>query len=96
MTHFNDLTPGEAERLAMLLEEAAEVIQACGKILRHGYESTHPEGTETNRDMLSREIDDLMAVTRLMSASSDIRVSKRADVQANIEMRKRRYTHHQE
>ena len=41
--HFNGLTPAEAERLAMLAEEAAEVIQAVGKILRHGYASYHPD-----------------------------------------------------
>jgi hypothetical protein len=31
MTHFNGLTPAQAERLAMLAEEAAEVIQVIGK-----------------------------------------------------------------
>ncbi len=41
--HFNRLTPAEAERLAMLAEEAAEVIQIVGKILRHGYASYHPD-----------------------------------------------------
>ena len=41
--HFNRLTPAEAERLAMLAEEAAEVIQVVGKILRHGYASYHPD-----------------------------------------------------
>ena len=34
--HFNNLTPGEAERLAILAEECGEVIQIIGKILRHG------------------------------------------------------------
>ena len=42
MKHFNQLTPAEAERLALLLEELGEAQQAIGKILRHGYASTHP------------------------------------------------------
>jgi hypothetical protein len=42
--HFNGLTPAEAERLALLAEECGEVIQAIGKVLRHGYESRHPYG----------------------------------------------------
>lgn len=42
MQHFNNLTPAEAERLAYLSEECAEVIQIIGKILRHGYESRDP------------------------------------------------------
>lgn len=46
--HFNNLTPGEAERLAMLAEECGEVIQAVGKILRHGGTpaSTHQAETK--------------------------------------------------
>lgn len=42
MTHFNELTPAEAERLAYLAEECGEAIQIIGKILRHGYESRDP------------------------------------------------------
>lgn len=42
MNHFNRLTPAQAERLAMLAEECAEVVQVVGKILRHGYDSYHP------------------------------------------------------
>lgn len=44
--HFNQLKPSEAERLACLIEECGEVIQAAGKILRHGYKS---EGYDTSR-----------------------------------------------
>lgn len=45
MTHFNDLEPGEAERLAILAEEAGELIHAIGKILRYGYESHNPDSS---------------------------------------------------
>lgn len=54
--HFNQLSPGEAERLALLLEEMGEAQQIIGKILRHGYESTHPHGGSTNRSLLQVEI----------------------------------------
>ena len=37
MEHFNGLTPAEAKRLALLAEECGEVLQAIGKVLRHGF-----------------------------------------------------------
>ena len=62
MDHFNGLSPAEAERLAMLAEECGEVIHIVGKILRHGYDSYHPaDPTVTNRDLLGRELTDLLA-----------------------------------
>lgn len=75
--HFNGLTEAEAERLALLAEECAEVIQAVCKTLRHGYESTNPkkflvpgENPETNRQMLEREMGDLMhALNRCINAA---------------------------
>jgi len=42
MEHFNNLNPAELERLAILAEEAAEVVQIANKIIRHGYASYHP------------------------------------------------------
>lgn len=35
--------PTEAERLVVLMEECGEVIQACSKILRHGWKSSNGE-----------------------------------------------------
>lgn len=65
MTHFNQLTPAQAEVLALLAEEAGELIQAIGKILRHGLESTHPAnpGGPTNADALVRELGDVHHAT---------------------------------
>lgn len=69
--HFNELSEAEQERLAILIEECAEVIQAGSKVLRHGYESRNPkvQDSETHREALERELGDLMhAMTRLTDA----------------------------
>ena len=94
--HFNRLTHAEAERLAMLAEEAAEVIQVVGKILRHGYESFHPDSPNgpTNRQMLENEIADFYAVAGVMEDVKDVTVEGEAVRQAI--KKKRHYTHHQE
>jgi NTP pyrophosphatase (non-canonical NTP hydrolase) len=70
--HFNGLTPAEAERLALLAEECGEVIQAIGKVLRHGYESRHPNGGPTNREALEKEIGDVHHATIRMGNAGDI------------------------
>lgn len=95
MGHFNGLTPAEAERLALLLEEAGEVAQAIGKILRHGYESTHPDGGPTNRETLERELGDMKAAISLMLERRDL---NRAFIEAHGEKKRervRQYLHHQ-
>lgn len=74
MGHFNKLSPAEAERLAWLAEECAEVIQAIGKILRHGYESYDPSDLKHkgNRADLERELNDVLAAIGLMEKKGDI------------------------
>lgn len=92
--HFNQLTPAEAERLALLLEELGEAQQAIGKILRHGYESTHPDGGPTNREALERECGDVRhAMIRLCDAGdlSKLAIHDRADAKA---VQVVRYLHH--
>ena len=56
---FNELDPAQAERLAILAEEMGEAIQIIGKVLRHGYESRHPNGGLTNRQLLEKELGDV-------------------------------------
>lgn len=91
--HFNRLTPAEAERLAMLAEEAGEIVQVVGKILRHGYESYHPANpTETNRDLLANEVCDFLAVIQMMDA--DFNVGGGLEPDAAI-AKKLRFAHHQ-
>lgn len=93
--HFNKLTPSEAERLAMLAEEAGEVVQAVGKILRHGFESHHPNNPgKTNRDLLTDEVCDFLAVVEMMACQQDITYPNDFEPHHAI-AKKRRYAHHQ-
>lgn len=61
--HFNRLTPAGAESLALLAEEAGEVVQAACKALRHGLTSCNPDDASdtTNAEHLNKEIGDLLA-----------------------------------
>lgn len=63
--HFNRLSPAHAEALALIAEECAEVVQAIGKILRHGLASEHPDSHITNYLTLQREVGDLLAALRV-------------------------------
>lgn len=73
MSEFsNGLSPAQAERLALLAEECGEVIQAVGKILRHGYRSSHPDFLNTNRAHLAMEIGHLHFATDLMIQNGDV------------------------
>jgi NTP pyrophosphatase (non-canonical NTP hydrolase) len=99
---FNKLTDAEAERLAMLIEECGEVIQAATKVLRHGYESFHPDelqgitmrhDAQNNRDRLTAEMCDLFAVYDLMDG--DFGLIDAADRDEAF-ARKLAYSHHQE
>lgn len=95
--HFNGLSPAEAERLAMLIEECGEIITAATKVLRHGYESRHPLADDrTNRDDLDREIEDVLAVVQEMRINGDIdpRRPSTEDLFDRWES-KERWTHHQ-
>lgn len=66
MTKFEQVVPvteAERELLEMLAEEAAEVVQAVTKVLRHGWMNHHPGNLEmTNRGHLCKELLDLMGV----------------------------------
>ena len=94
----NGLSPDELERLAFLAEECAEAVQAIGKIVRHGYESSDPTrpASPTNRRMLESELADIRFAISLMAQAGD--VSPR-NIEAATSARLRnpdRYMHHQE
>lgn len=60
------------ERVALLLEEMGEALQVIGKIQRHGWASTHPDGGPTNRDALGREVGDVLAAVALACEAGDL------------------------
>jgi len=100
MKHFNNLTPAEAERLALLAEECGEAIQVVGKILRHGYDSINPtidpERAPTNRSMLEKELGDIALAQQLLCDSRDLNLN---EISAHFLVKRKkvgRYLHHQE
>lgn len=69
----NNLTPAEVERLDLVIEEAAEVIQAATKVLRYGWTSTHPSCERTNnKTPLMKELGDLRAIVQLCFQAGDM------------------------
>jgi NTP pyrophosphatase (non-canonical NTP hydrolase) len=92
--HFNGLTPAQAEALAVLAEEAGEVIQAIGKSLRHGLDSAHPDGGADNMARLSIELGDLKAAVNIAATEGLIDVAQ-VNVAFYEKMRRIvRYLHH--
>ena len=97
--HFNRLTPAQAERLAILMEEMAEASQVIGKILRHGFDSCHPKDkTTNNRGLLLKELTDVQAAMVLVSLDvpalrGDTEEANQRVVSAVI--KKLEYCHHQ-
>lgn len=68
--NFNDLSPAEIERLALLIEECSEVIKVCTKVLRHGWQ---PAGEPyDNRAALEQELGDVRLAERLMITNCDV------------------------
>lgn len=95
MIFSNELTPAQAELLALLLEEMGEAQQMIGKILRHGYESTHPAGDITNRRLLEKELGDVRHSMIRLCEAGDLNkeeIHKHAD-QKRVTVK--RYLHHQ-
>ncbi len=62
------------ERLNLLQEECAEVIQAASKIKRFGFDNTHPRNKEgpTNKEHLEEEVGGLCAILTLLAINDEI------------------------
>lgn len=95
-TNAQGLTAAEEERLVILAEEAGEVVQAVAKVLRHGYNSSHPTYRTgvPNRSLLAEEVGHMAAVVRKMEELGDI-----APVLVSVARRKKnesieQYLHH--
>lgn len=96
-SQFNKLTPAEAERLFMLAEEAGEIVQAVGKILRHGNGSFNPDNRSagTNRQQLSEEIGEFIAIVDILLKEGDLDSVHLKQTRLTAWDKKHRYTHHQ-
>jgi NTP pyrophosphatase (non-canonical NTP hydrolase) len=90
------LSPAEIERLAMLAEECGEVVQAVGKVLRHGWDSSSPYGSRTNRATLEREVGDVRAVIGLMLDYHDLHLAEVQTWQRRKRAAVPRRTHYQD
>lgn len=94
--HYNELSEEESERLALLIEECAEVIQAATKVLRHGYASQWPvRSGPTNRESLSKELGHLRTATELMLNQGDVNGVQIADSALAKHETISRWLHHQ-
>lgn len=95
--HFSGLTEAEQERLAILIEECGEVVQAACKVLRHGYESdNHGDLPETNRRALERELGDLSHAARRMQEAGDLDAETIRARESSKQQRILPYLHHQD
>jgi hypothetical protein len=52
--------------LICLMEEAAEIQQACAKALRFGITNVHPVHRSNNLDSIKRELNDLEAIRQML------------------------------
>lgn len=71
-THFNQLTAAEDERLALLSEECAEVIEAATDVLNAGLFAVGTSQVRTNKESFERELGQLRyAMTLLWDNPTD-------------------------
>ncbi len=95
MPHFNKLLPDEHERLVILAEECNEVAQSIMKILRHGWDGSHPSSKYVdNTHQLESELGDVQAATKRLVEAGDIDIERVKDY-GKMKMADTRYLHHQ-
>jgi len=95
---FNRLSPAEAERLWLLVEEMGESLQAIGKIGRHGYESFNPTGLfgdPNNRGELEKEIGHVYRIIKMLSRAGDISWERLLSHEVVKASSMKPYLHHQ-
>lgn len=92
----SNLTPGQIERLVILSEECAEVIQVASKVLRFGLHDHHPDRpTGSNQLDLEIEIGDLLAAVDMLIAAGDLRSKLISMQRAHKPSKLRQYLFHQ-
>ena len=96
MSNYNGLSDAETERLAILVEELGEALQAAGKILRHGYESeyTRTHQLPPNRDKLELELGCVRAAIIRMCMAGDLN-KEAVHFHAAQKLTSQAYLHHQ-
>ncbi len=96
-TRFNRLTDAQDERLSLLMEECAEVIQIAAKIKRHGYASHNPydDPDLINRVLLQDEIGHVLHAIDRMTLAGDVGVRRINAAKVSKADRIARYLHHQ-
>ncbi len=97
MKEFNNgLTEAQIERLAILIEECAEVQQIACKILRHGYGSYNPtiDNCPDNRQLLETEVGDLLFAIEWMQKEEDIDGTQVRYSAINKRQKVQKYLHH--
>lgn len=74
MSHSNNLSKAQEERLHHLIEECSEVIKEACKILHHGYDSWNPDDKVgyPNRNRLQDEAEQLLSIMNKMGDVGDI------------------------
>ena len=95
--YSNGLTDAGLERLALLMEECGEVIQAIGKIQRHGYTNDWLTSRHrpSNRQQLEEEIGHFWYAILLLLDAGDLSM---AEIERHAEEKEktvRQYLHHQ-
>lgn len=93
--HFHGLTPAQAERLYVLAEECGELVQVVMKTLRHGYESTHPDGGPTNRQRIEQEAGDVRHAIQMLTDAADLQAVEISLRTMEKSRTIRQYLHHQ-
>ena len=68
------LSLAQEERLHLLAEELCEAGAEIGKILRHGYNSSHPVTCKVNKDMLEKELGHVVNAIALLGLAGDINI----------------------
>jgi hypothetical protein len=93
--HFSALTEAEQERLAFLIEECAEVIQQCGKVLLHGYDN-NGKMPVNNRELLAMELGHVVYAINMLTAAKDVNEITISWEQRSKEKNIVPYLHHQD
>lgn len=91
---FNGLPPDQAEALALLAEECGELVQVIGKILRHGFDSRHPDTGRPNYELFAREVGDVMASLRIAEVQRLLSWGEVIRARDHKLMRVQQYLHH--